>query len=223
MKRPIICLAAVLVLTLALSACGAPGQGPMTWLDRPLDGSKHPLGPITIMAHASDADGVASFEFFIDQDPLLNASAAGGRLGEAAVEWTPTEPGIYTVGARATDSAGNVGSEAISVITVGDLPEASPTLPPEPSEEGEIVFFVEPDVVPPGGCAGLHWEVNPPAEALLDGEGVPPAGEREVEPDTHGNAPRRGTTGGTGHHLRGGSGCHPPGAVRSASLGGCRS
>ena len=99
------------------------------------------------------------------------------------MEWTPTAPGIYTVGARATDSAGNTGSEATSVITVGEMTEAFPTLPPEPSEEGEIVFFVEPDVIPPGGCAALHWEVHPPAEALLDGEGVPATGEREVCPE----------------------------------------
>ena len=94
MKRPIICLAAVLVLTFALAACGAPGQGPMIWLDRPLDGSKHPLGPITILAHASDAEGVASFEFLIDQEPLAAVSATGGRLG--AVSYThltlPTTP-----------------------------------------------------------------------------------------------------------------------------------
>ena len=183
MKRSIICLAAVLVLTLALAACGAPGRGPRTWLDRPLDGSKHPLGPITILAHSSDADGVASFEFFIDQGSLATVAAAGGRLGEATVEWTPTEPGTYTVGARATDSAGNVGSEATSVITVGDFPEASTVLPPEPVEEGVVVFIVEPDVIPPRACAFLHWEVHPPAEALLDGEGVPDIGEREVCPE----------------------------------------
>ncbi len=176
-------LIALLLVALLLASCAAPGQGPRTWLDRPLDGSKHPLGPIIILAHASDADGVASFEFFIDQDPLVDVSAAGGRLGEAAVEWTPTEPGTYTVRARATDSAGNVGSEATSVVTVGDMPEASPTLPPELSEDGELVFFVEPDMIPPGACAVLHWEVHPPAEALLDGEGVPPMGEREVCPE----------------------------------------
>jgi hypothetical protein len=155
----------------------------MIWLDRPLDGSKHPLGPITILAHASDADGVASFEFFIDQDPLATTPADGGRLGEATVGWTPTQAGTYTVRASAVDSAGNAGSEATSVVTVGEITEASPTLPAEPVEEGEVVFIVAPEVIPPGGCAALHWEVHPPAEALLDGEGVPATGEREVCPE----------------------------------------
>ena len=179
MKRPIICLAAVLVLTLALSACGAPGQGPRTWLDRPLDGARLPLAPVTIQAHASDADGVASFQFFVDDAPLVTTTADGGRLGTAMVEWNPTAPGTYTIRARGVDNQGNAGSDATSVVTVGELPQASPT-PAAESGEGEIILVVEPDVVPPGGCAVLHWQVNPPAEALLDGEGVPSEGEREV-------------------------------------------
>lgn len=46
------------MVLLLLAAYGALGQGPQTWLDRPLVGSKHPPVPITILAHASDADGV---------------------------------------------------------------------------------------------------------------------------------------------------------------------
>ncbi len=183
MKQSVICRIGVLVFALVLAACGgASTQGPMTWLDRPLDGAALPLGPVTIQAHASDADGVASFEFTIDDTPLATAPASGGRLGEATAGWTPMEPGTYTVRARAIDSQGNAGFEATSVVTVGELPEASPTAPPEP-EGMEIIFFADPDAIPAGGCAILRWEVYPPAEALLDGEGVPPAGEREVCPE----------------------------------------
>lgn len=178
MRWSFICRIVVLVMVLVLAACAAQGQGPMTWLDRPLDGATLPLGPVTVQAHASDADGVASIEFFVDETSLTTASADGGRLADAMVEWNPTEPGTYTVRARATDSQGNVGSYATSVVTVGLLPTLS--LPPE---EGEIIFFVEPDAIPAGECAGLHWEVYPPADALLDGEGVPSDGEREVCPE----------------------------------------
>jgi len=182
MSRSVISFAAALAMSVLLAACGSPGQGPMTWLDQPLDGSRLPLAPVTILAHASDPDGVASFEFFIDQDSLATAPAGGGRLGEATVGWTPAEPGTYTIRARAVDSAGNTGSEATSVVTVGELVEPSPTAPPG-REEGEIFFFVEPELIPAGGCAVLRWEVHPPADALLNGEGVPPTGEREVCPE----------------------------------------
>ncbi len=45
--------------------------------------------------------------------------------------------------------------------------------------------MVEPDVIPPGGCAMLHWKVIPPGDwpVLLDGREVPHIGEREVCPE----------------------------------------
>jgi hypothetical protein len=75
--------------------------------------------------------------------------------------------------------------------------EGEPELEPPPSEEyppeeqppeGEGVEFinliVEPDVIPPGGCAMLLWEVMPPGEwlVLLDGQEAPHVGEQEVCP-----------------------------------------
>ncbi len=182
MRRSHVGLAGVFALVLFLAACGASGQGPMTWLDRPLDGSRLPLAPVTILAHASDADGVASFEFFIDEDPLGTLPAAGRRLGDATVAWTPTKPGTYTVRARAMDSAGNMGSETTSVVTVGEVVEPSPTARTE-GEEREIAFLVQPELIASGDCAVLRWEVAPPADALLNGEVVPPTGEREVCPE----------------------------------------
>jgi len=65
-------------------------------------------------------------------------------------------------------------------------PEEHP--PEEQPPEGEGVEFinliVEPDVIPPGECAMLFWEVVPPGEwlMLLDGQEVPHAGEQEVCP-----------------------------------------
>ncbi|MGB9299011.1 MAG: Ig-like domain-containing protein, partial [Anaerolineae bacterium] len=138
MRRFLVPCILLLTLSLMLAACGAAAQGPMTWLDRPLDGAKLPLAPVTIQAHASDAHGVASFQFFVDDAPLVTASADGGRLGTATVEWNPTEPGTYTIRARGVDSQGNAGSDATSVVTVGEMPQTSPTpsLAPEASPPG---------------------------------------------------------------------------------------
>jgi hypothetical protein len=202
MRRSIVCLIGLLLVALLLAACAAPQAGPMVWVDRPLDGSILPLAPVTLLAHASDEDLVASFEFYVDGTLLARvpsgpparhpgpyatspgASRSASYLGDATVGWNPTEPGVYTITVRAIDSRGNVGAEAISVVTVGQLP--TPSLPAlvAPPEEGEIIFLVEPEAIPVGECAMLRWEVVPPAEALLDGEGVPPTGEREVCPET---------------------------------------
>lgn len=189
MKRFLLCCLLLLTLSLVLAACGTASQGPMTWLDRPLDGAKLPLAPVTIQAHASDADGVASFQFYVDETALVTTSAEGGRLGTATVEWNPTEPGTYTIRAQGIDNQGNPGSEATSVVTVGELPQASPTpsqgpeaTAPGPSAEVQINFTADRTNLSFGECAMLMWTTEGGEAALLNGEAVAPSGEMEVCP-----------------------------------------
>ena len=84
MKRYIMSLMAVCVMSLVPVVCSASAPGPTTWLDRPLDGSSLPLpppsSPVIVQAHASDADGVATFEFFVDALALGSVPGGGGRL-----------------------------------------------------------------------------------------------------------------------------------------------
>jgi hypothetical protein len=137
MRHSIICSAVVLLTALALAACAASSsQGPMAWLDQPLDGAKLPLEPQELTAHASDAGGVASLEFYVNGALLVRSPAAGGVLENATVGWNPAAPGVYTIAASATDSQGNTGSESVAIVTVGRV-EGSPTSLPtgRPTEE----------------------------------------------------------------------------------------
>ena len=131
MKRSVMYVVAVCVMSVVPAVCGASAPSPTTWLDRPLDGTSLPFspatGPVIVQAHASDADGVATLEFFVDDVSLGSVPGGGGRLGEASVEWNPTAAGTYTVRARAIDAEGNVGPEDSSVVVVGELALASPT------------------------------------------------------------------------------------------------
>lgn len=120
MRHSIIFCVVMLVTVLGVAACSAETQGPTIWLDYPLDGAQVPLQPLTIQAHASDADGVARFEFFVGETSLVTVSGSGRRLADAQVEWTPPMPGTYVVRARAVDSNGNVGSESSSHIVVSE-------------------------------------------------------------------------------------------------------
>jgi hypothetical protein len=136
-KHNTICSAVVLLVVVALAGCAASStQGPTAWLDEPLHGAALPLEPTEIMAHASDADGVASLEFYVNGALLVRSPAEGGMLANATVGWNPERAGVYTIAARATDSKGNVGPYAEAEVTVGTV-HASPTPSPigQPTEE----------------------------------------------------------------------------------------
>jgi hypothetical protein len=157
MKHFAVFAALLIVTAVLIAACGPVGQstqGPTTWIDEPLDGAKLPLGPTEIIAHASDSDGVSSFDFYIDNTLLVHANAVAsapvqvystgysgspgtaGYLASATVGWNPSTPGVYTIRAVATDTAGNLGSQATAVVTVGEV-QASPVPSPAlvPTEE----------------------------------------------------------------------------------------
>jgi len=142
-----------IILIAALSACQTSGEGPNAWIDRPLDDETFPLQSLTLQAHASDSDGVGAIEFSVNGQFLLTINAGGTRLGQAAMEWMPPAPGVYTIYAKATDNTGNVGAAASSTITILDQivlaprPEFDqPVIEPEqPVVESEVVTEEEPE------------------------------------------------------------------------------
>jgi hypothetical protein len=155
--------AMVLLTALLLVACAPSStQGPTTWMDQPLEGAKLPVGPQEVTAHASDADGVASFEFFVDGTLLIQAPAGGGMLADTTVGWNPSAPGVYTISARATDSQGNTGSESTAVVTVGEL-EGSPTPLPTVQPTQEIVTPEAPSPSPTSSAVPTATPVPPTA------------------------------------------------------------
>ncbi|NIN67089.1 MAG: hypothetical protein GTO63_20820 [Anaerolineae bacterium] len=164
MVRPsLIRWAMVLLMALALSACGtASTQGPTTWLDQPLDGAMLPLEPQEITAHASDEDGVASLEFYVGSTLLAHVPMGGGVLENKTVGWNPSAPGVYTIGARATDSQGNTGPESTAVVTVGELGD-SPTPSPTALPTEEIVTPETPSPSPTSSPVPTGTPVPPTA------------------------------------------------------------
>jgi hypothetical protein len=154
--------------TLMVAACRAGGTGPTAWIDQPLDKETFPLQPLTLQSHASDSDGVDDIEFFVDDQSLLVVGAGGSRLGQAAMEWSPTSPGVYTISVRATDLAGNEGDAAYATITISDTvavvnpPDEVPiTIESESEEEEEEEIQVaEEPVEPKGPFAASNQTIN---------------------------------------------------------------
>ncbi|NPV87057.1 MAG: hypothetical protein HPY45_13745 [Anaerolineae bacterium] len=133
-------VAVVGVFLALLAGCHLPvsaGGGPMTWIDQPLAGDVALLEPLTIQVHASDGDGVAVFEFFVNSSPLGTLDAAGGRLEEAHLVWQPPQAGDYLIGVRAVDGAGNSGDMASVRVRVGAPQPIAETPLPQPTPSAE--------------------------------------------------------------------------------------
>jgi uncharacterized protein YraI len=117
---------ALIILTLVLTSCGTPSDGPQAWLDWPLDNTTVPLAKLTIQAHASDEDGIAQFEFSANDALLFTVDSDGKRLGEAVVEWMPPGPGIYLLAVHAVDGSGNRGALATARVTISGSTTPTP-------------------------------------------------------------------------------------------------
>jgi len=183
MKRFLALLCQILLVPFLLTSCGPTESGPTSWIDKPLDSSNYPLEPLEIIAHASSPSGVSSVEVTIDGQVLDTIRAGDGRFETASLLWHPSEPGVYTIGVTALDSKGNPGNQAVSVITLDNDEEIT--------EYGNcdnidlINFFVVPDVVAPGNCTDLFWEVSASEDiaVIIDGYDVPPSGEYPLCPE----------------------------------------
>ena len=135
MKRALSTIYCFLPIWLLLSSCGPAGAGPQAWIDEPLNNTAAPLAPLAIIAHASDNDGVASIEFYVDGELQGYADAGGRRLGWAEYEgWSPQGPGEYLIGAKGIDNQGTAGAMATSLVIVSGEAVAGPAEQLQPAE-----------------------------------------------------------------------------------------
>jgi hypothetical protein len=189
MKRTLTLAFLCITLVFLLTSCRSTGPGPATWIDKPLDRSSYPLEPLEIIAHASSAKGVQSIEFVVDDQVISTVRVGSGRFELASQVWQPEEPGVYTVKVVAIDTGGTPGSQAVSIVYIGET-EIEGVIQGGPwygdCDYLEVFNFVaEPPVIPPGECSNLFWEVISPGDygVIVEGEGVPPMGEMMVCPD----------------------------------------
>ena len=127
MNRTRVAAVSWILACLVLNACGSQGHGPKTWIDVPLDNTTAPLAPLTLMAHASDNSSVAGIAFYVNDELLVFYETKGDRLESRQHEWTPPEPGFYTIGANGINGAGDEGSLATAHVKILGTDEIQPT------------------------------------------------------------------------------------------------
>jgi hypothetical protein len=171
----------ILLIFSVLSSCQSAGPGPTAWIDQPLEGSIFPLSPITIQAHASDADGVAVIAFFVMSEKVGEQPVGGGRLENASILWQPPAPGEYQLSAQGTDNEGNTGGMAsVGIIITGDetVTPVSSTATPSSGEQCKEDNLDTPTLLSPQngatveGAPSLSWaypdDTCHPASYIVD-------------------------------------------------------
>lgn len=136
----------VLMFTLFLllfSGCNPTGQEesdqayivgdsqPQAWIDAPLNESYLPLDPYEIVYHISDQESIATGELSINDQVVesLSNPDSSKKLATLKYLWTPTEPGTYLLSVRAQGTDGTWGTEAQSVVYIGEVTDTEECIP----------------------------------------------------------------------------------------------
>jgi hypothetical protein len=167
-------LAVALVLFASAAACTLPGvfPGPGTETEIQFWASHEvvPRGGCTLLHW--DVSGAEDYPIFLDGREVSPS-------GEEEVCLDETTTFELVVGAP-----GGSMRETLMIRAEGEGEGPPPEEPPPAGGPEAINLIVEPDVIPQGGCAMLHWEVQPPEFAtFLNGQEVSPIGEREECPE----------------------------------------
>jgi hypothetical protein len=152
--------AAVLVI-LILSGCTMPGgggPGPAVWIDRPLDGTIVPLAPLILQAHAVDADGITKIEFLVADSLISSVSTGGARMEEASIEWTPPEPGVYTIDVRAKNNQGKTNGDTPARVQITVSGDTSTPTPAPASGQCTVETLVAPLLLSPADGTAVTGE-----------------------------------------------------------------
>jgi hypothetical protein len=84
------------------------------------------------MAHSSDDVGIKRIDFYVNGKEIAAPITEGNRLESRRHEWTPPEPGEYTIQARGISTSGEKGSFATARITIlGDVADGPTPIPPQ--------------------------------------------------------------------------------------------
>lgn len=125
-------LAASMALALVMPGASAPMPVAAAWFDQPITGSVHPMAPLSVTVHATDAAGVSAIHLWVGESVLetKTTSSPPPILASATFTWMPDAPGAYLLTARGAGSTGTFGMPASIIVTIGDgvrSPGPSPT------------------------------------------------------------------------------------------------
>jgi hypothetical protein len=185
MKLQILLL--VLLILALMTACGPQEMaqaGPAVWLDRPLNGSQHPLAPLTVQAHARPEPGGQILEVQLWVNGVLTQRVANPDLARPLVNleqtWTPPANGEYLLEVRAVNAAGTGSPPASARIRIGESPPSPTGAEPPPADTPTATPTATPSVPAPASTDTPTLTLTPSATAT----GTPPPTETPTSTST---------------------------------------
>jgi hypothetical protein len=128
-------LITIVVLALAMSlhasastlAAGSDADRSAAWLDTPLNASQWEPGPVSVLAHATDAGGVTAIRLLVDGAAVEEDTGLSGTLAQAAFAPDFLTKGLHTLSVVGIGANGEVESEPVSIEITVIAPEETPT------------------------------------------------------------------------------------------------
>jgi hypothetical protein len=174
-----ILLLALLILAL-MTACGPQEMaqaGPAVWLDRPLNGSQHPLAPLTVQAHARPEPGGQILEVQLWVNGVLAQRMANPDPARPLVNleqtWTPPANGEYLLQVRAVNAVDISSPPASARIRIGEAMPSPTGAEPPPADTPTATPTATPSVPAPASTDTPTLTLTPSATPT----GTPPPTE----------------------------------------------
>ena len=145
-KIGLLALVLLLMSGCSLPVASARSGNPRAWIDKPLDSANLPLGPVEVISHGSDTDGVTEMVLLVNGEQVrVDAATQDGRLSTFSQLWEPAEAGTYTLQVLARNGQGGEYTSQSVIVVIGGNPPVKeeqtqvPTATSTPTEEGPTV------------------------------------------------------------------------------------
>lgn len=136
--------------TLPADLPAAPPVGPRAWIDQPLDGWVVPPGPVEIVSHYTDINGVAQVEISVDGAVLNTVPSPDTASSLVTIRhtWRALTPGTHIITVRGQGTNGAWGESASVTIRVGDLMTPTLVTTSTPTQSPVMTITIPPTTVP---------------------------------------------------------------------------
>lgn len=128
-------------------------QGPMVWIDAPLDGLAIPAGQtLTLEGHAASSTGIDYIEVWVDSElqATIPSPDQVGTLSRFSQPWTPPGPGTYSIQMVAYDQDGSASPPDTITLYIGqvDSKETPVETPSYTPENTDVPVSITPTLTP---------------------------------------------------------------------------